>query len=85
MQPPYAGILEFLLALAVLVFLAIISFEVWLVRLSLAIISRTPVLGKLVPVEAREETRRGVPRFQLMRKRTWWRWHQEGIRKVRGE
>jgi uncharacterized membrane protein YccF (DUF307 family) len=80
----YAGILELLLALAVLVFLAIISFEVWLVRLSLAIISRTPVLRKLVPVEARE-TRRGVPRFQLMRQRTWWRWHQEGIRKARGE
>jgi uncharacterized membrane protein YccF (DUF307 family) len=80
----YAGILELLLALAVLVFLAIISFEVWLVRLSLAIISRTPVLRKLVPVEARE-TRRRVPRFQLMRQRTWWRWHKEGIRKARGE
>ncbi len=45
--------LEFFTALFVVALFAIVSLELFLVRLSLFIISRTPVLRNLVPIERR--------------------------------
>ncbi|KAF8243001.1 hypothetical protein K440DRAFT_614724 [Wilcoxina mikolae CBS 423.85] len=64
-------IAQLLLAVALLAFIIIVSFEIWLVRLALAIISRTPILRRIVPVEVRQETQR-VPRFRLLQRRSWW-------------
>jgi uncharacterized membrane protein YgcG len=83
MHPQYTSLLELILALALLAFLVVVSFEVWLVRLALVIISRTPILREIVPVEARRETRHG-PRFQLVRERSWWQWERGDVRRVRG-
>jgi hypothetical protein len=67
----FTEIAQLLLAVAFLAFIAIVSFEIWLVRLALTIISRTPILRRLVPVVVRQETQR-VPRFQLLQRQSWW-------------
>ncbi|KAA8893624.1 hypothetical protein FN846DRAFT_978123 [Sphaerosporella brunnea] len=81
MPPLYISLLEVLLAVALLTLLTILSFELWLVRLALAIIARTPVLRRLVPVQVREERRRAPRLRMVVGTRMWWGWR----RKVRSE
>jgi len=64
MQSP-SHLLEALCALVLIALLAVIVFEVWLVRLALTVISRTPVLRRLVAIEVRP----AMP--AAGRRRTW--------------
>ncbi|KAI5851006.1 hypothetical protein BZA05DRAFT_445378 [Tricharina praecox] len=68
-SPPY--ILEALCALVLCALVVVITFEVWLLSLALTIISRTPVLRKLVAVE----TRPAMP--VVARRRTWAGWKRQ--------
>ncbi|KAI5814192.1 hypothetical protein BZA77DRAFT_106096 [Pyronema omphalodes] len=70
-----------LLGFLLLVILMIISFEVWLVTLAIAIVSRIPVLCWMLPIKKRETTR---PSLGMLRKRGWgwctsrYRWNRKG-------
>jgi len=70
MQPP-PYLLEALCALVLIALLIVITFEVWLLGLALTIISRTPVLRRLVAVEVRP----AMP--AAARRRTWAGWKRQ--------
>lgn len=50
-------VIELVGGLVLLTFLAIISFELWLVQLALTIIVRTPLLRTFIPIEVEPELR----------------------------